>query len=74
MYETLKRLYQAGRATTSGIRQATAKGWLTKDQYKELTGEEYIAPENKFGLSDAQAAELEQDTINKIITAVAEEE
>ena len=42
MYATIKRLY-----TKTGdqglVENAVKKGWITAEQYKEITGEEYSA-------------------------------
>lgn len=70
MYETLKRLYDSGKATAAGLRQATAYGWITAGQFTELTGQEYVPAANKFGLTAGQLAELEQDTVDKIVEEV----
>lgn len=41
MFETIKRLYvKTGNATL--VENAVKKGWITKDQYKEITGEDYV--------------------------------
>lgn len=40
MYETLKRLYDAGKATTAGILRAVTIGWITQAEYAEIVGEE----------------------------------
>lgn len=41
MYETLKRLYTEGRLTKEGLANAVIKGWITAEQYQEITGEPY---------------------------------
>lgn len=41
MYETLKRLYNAGRLNRAGLKKAVKKGWITEIQYEEITGESY---------------------------------
>lgn len=42
-YASVKRLYQASKITDRGVMAAVAKGWLTAEQYKEITGEAYVA-------------------------------
>lgn len=41
MFDTIKRLY-----TKTGdnalVKNAVKKGWITKEQYQEITGEKYI--------------------------------
>lgn len=41
MYERIKRLYEEGKLDKNGVRNAVIKGWITKEQYKEITGEPY---------------------------------
>ena len=41
MYKTLKRLYEEGRATNHMLVNAVKKGWITEEQYKEITGLDY---------------------------------
>ncbi len=36
MFETLKRLYQAGKLTDKGIQAAVLRGWITQDQAATL--------------------------------------
>ena len=43
MYATLKRLYDAGRLPAENLKKAVTLGWITADQYKTITGEDYIA-------------------------------
>lgn len=43
MFERLKRLYNEGKLDAQGIENAVAKGWITADEYKEITGEDYEA-------------------------------
>ena len=38
MFETLKRLYGAGRITETELRNAIARGWITEAQAREITG------------------------------------
>ena len=40
MFETIKRLYaKAGDNTL--VKNAVKKGWITKEQFKEITGKDY---------------------------------
>lgn len=41
MFETLKRLYNEGRLSKEGVANAVTKGWVTPEQYEEITGEPY---------------------------------
>ena len=41
MFERLKRMYEEGKITKGGLRKAVQKKWITKDQYREITGEEF---------------------------------
>lgn len=36
MYNTLKRLYQAGKLDEAGLESAVTKGWITEEQKKEI--------------------------------------
>lgn len=38
MYETIKRLYEAGQLSKSGVEAAVQKGWITQEQADALTG------------------------------------
>lgn len=40
MFETIKRLY-AKTGNTALVENSVKKGWITKEQYKEITGKEY---------------------------------
>lgn len=40
MYETLKRLYDTGKATAAGMQKAVEMGWITQAEYAEIVGEE----------------------------------
>ena len=40
MYNTIKRLYEKTKDVTV-VANAVKKGWITKDQYTEITGEVY---------------------------------
>lgn len=39
MFERLNRLYKAGRLTAEALAAAVARGWITEDQRKQITGE-----------------------------------
>lgn len=43
MYQTLIRLYNGGTGllTKDGLKRAVTLGWITTEQYKQITGEEY---------------------------------
>ena len=41
MYERLKRLYDDGEITKTGLRKAVEKRWITSDEFKEITGNDY---------------------------------
>ena len=41
MYARIKRLYDTGKLTKDGVRNAVIKGWITAEQYEEITGEAY---------------------------------
>lgn len=42
MYTTLKRLYTLGMLTKEQISDSTKYEWITPEQYKDITGEEYV--------------------------------
>lgn len=39
MFETIKRLYQAGKLSAAGVHAAARRGWITEAQASEITGE-----------------------------------
>ena len=41
MYDKLKKLYEEGKLTKAGLKNAVNKGWITAVQYTEITGEQY---------------------------------
>lgn len=43
MYDRLKRLYDAGRINKKGLQKAVRNGWITEDEYQEITGEAFNA-------------------------------
>ena len=40
MYESIKRLYEAGRLSEAGVKAAAAKGWITPQQAAEIMSRE----------------------------------
>ena len=40
MFETIKRLY-AKTGDKNMVKNAVKKGWITEEQYKEITGKDY---------------------------------
>ena len=45
MFERVKRLYDNGKGalTLGGVKRAVTFGWITVEEYKEITGEDYTA-------------------------------
>ena len=43
MYNTLKRLYDTGRLPAENLKNAVTLGWITADEYQQITGEVYSA-------------------------------
>lgn len=41
MYERIRKLYLDGRLTEIGVGNAVKRGWITAEQYKDITGEDY---------------------------------
>ena len=41
MYDKIKKWYKQGLWTTDMVRNAVAKGVITEEQYKEITGNTY---------------------------------
>lgn len=41
MFNRIKRLYDQGKLDKNGVKNAVLRGWITEDQYKEITGEVY---------------------------------
>lgn len=41
-YQTIKNNYEKGLWTKAMVKVAVKKGIITKEQYKEITGDEYI--------------------------------
>lgn len=42
MYEKIKRFYEMGLWSKEQVGNAVDKGVITPEQYKEITGEEYV--------------------------------
>ena len=40
-FEKVKAYYDNGLWSISRVKQAVVKGWITADEYKEITGEDY---------------------------------
>ena len=38
MYNRLKRLYDEGKITEAGLREAVTYGWITEEEYAEIIG------------------------------------
>ena len=41
MFDKLKEMYKKGKITKAGLKNAVRKGWITAEQYQEITGEQY---------------------------------
>lgn len=41
MFDRLKRLYDSGRLTATGLQAAVARTWITADEYEQIVGEPY---------------------------------
>ena len=41
MFETIRRLYQAGKLTAAGVEAAAVKGWITQEQAQEIVEGSY---------------------------------
>lgn len=40
-YEKVKHYYDTGSWKISRVREAVVKGWITEDEFEEITGEPY---------------------------------
>lgn len=40
-YAKVKKWYELGMWNLDVVKSAVKKGWITKDEFKEITGEEY---------------------------------
>lgn len=54
MHDNVIRLYTDGQLTQSGLARAVGYGWITSDEYEDLTGEAYTPPEDET--ADMQSA------------------
>ncbi len=43
MYNSIKRYYKMGKYTKEQIKVFVLAGWISEDQFKEITGDEYAA-------------------------------
>ncbi|UVI31220.1 XkdX family protein [Paenibacillus spongiae] len=43
-YPTIKRFYDAGRYTKADVAVFVVAGWITPEQYQEITGDVYTPP------------------------------
>ncbi len=41
MYERVKKYYDKGLWKIAAVRNAVVKGWITAEEFKEITGEDY---------------------------------
>ena len=41
-YNKIKRYYDKGFWNIEMVKNAVVKGWITEEEYKEITGEEYV--------------------------------
>ncbi|MCD8090087.1 MAG: XkdX family protein [Clostridiales bacterium] len=44
-YSKVKKYYKTGLWDISRVSNAVVKGWITEDEYEEITGEEYAEEE-----------------------------
>ncbi|MCC8155844.1 MAG: XkdX family protein [Oscillospiraceae bacterium] len=56
-YAKVKSYYKSGRWSAERVYNAVAQGWITGDEYAEITGTTYIAPET------ADNSEEEETTV-----------
>lgn len=40
-YKTVKKYYKNGLWTIDKVRNAVVKGWITEEEFEEITGEKY---------------------------------
>lgn len=45
LYAQVKRLYDLGRYTKENVAEFVKRGKLTPEEYKLITGDDYVAPE-----------------------------
>lgn len=41
-FETVKKYYDKGLWTIEAVRNAVFKGWITTEEFEEITGEPYV--------------------------------
>lgn len=73
MVDRILALYTAGELTNRGLTNLTTKKFMTPEEYKQITGEEYVAP-NPYGITDELLTEIQDDTANEITQEVAANE
>lgn len=44
MYNSIKKYYDMGKYTNEQMKVFVGAGWITAEQYKEITGIDYVAP------------------------------
>lgn len=44
-FKTVKNFYDRGLWSIARVRNAVEKGWITAEEFNEITGEDYIAEE-----------------------------
>lgn len=70
-FNKVKNFYEQGFWTTEMVKNSVVKGWITEEEYLEITGDEYISSEGNenptSSLSDrVTALEQEQAEMNAI--------
>lgn len=43
MYPTIERLYNNQQLDIQGVKNAVVKGWITAEEFKTITGQDYVA-------------------------------
>lgn len=43
MYDSIKRYYDMGKYTNEQVKVFVKAGWITEEEYKTITGEDYVA-------------------------------
>lgn len=64
-YEIIKRNYDRGLWNKNMVKIAVVKGVIDADQYKEITGEDYVAPAT-IPKSTQQAVAEHEEAINEL--------
>ena len=39
---SIRILFRAGKISVDGVKEAVERGWITTDDYKKITGKEYV--------------------------------